>query len=120
MDAATNRASEGFRVIEDICRFSLEDVFLSESLKQARHDLVQLVEKLLPTDFRNRRNTPGDIGQSIQLESEYRRNARDDTEAPDHEPELIPLVRANFCRVQQAIRTLEEFGKLSFDQFRRY
>ena len=40
LDACANRAREGLRVVEDYCRFVLDDAFLCGELKRLRHDLT--------------------------------------------------------------------------------
>ena len=40
IDAAANRASEAFRVLEDTFRFMLNSRSLTEDIKQLRHDLA--------------------------------------------------------------------------------
>ena len=41
IDAAYNRAREGLRMLEDYVRFSLDDAFLTEKLKNCRHALAR-------------------------------------------------------------------------------
>src|SRR5262245_52944153 len=43
LDANLNRATEGLRVIEDYCRFALDDRHLTQRCKQLRHDLVTIL-----------------------------------------------------------------------------
>src|SRR5436309_796194 len=43
LDAGGNRAREALRVVEDYCRFVLDDAVLSGELKQLRHDLTQFL-----------------------------------------------------------------------------
>ena len=48
LDACANRAREGLRVVEDYCRFVLDDAFLCGELKRLRHDLTAALV-VLPT-----------------------------------------------------------------------
>ncbi|MEZ6068115.1 MAG: thiamine phosphate synthase [Planctomycetaceae bacterium] len=99
LDAAANRAREGLRVLEDHARFHLNDAVLSQRLKLLRHELAQLVARWLGDRPLRHRDTPGDVGTSIHTAHESRRQSDRD------------IVRANARRAQEALRTLEEFGK---------
>src|SRR5262249_7797517 len=48
LDASANRAREALRVMEDYCRFCLDDRFLSTQLKELRHDLAEALATLPP------------------------------------------------------------------------
>jgi thiamine-phosphate pyrophosphorylase len=100
LDACSNRAREGLRVVEDYCRFILEDAFLTSQLKQLRHDLAFALAKLLPDALVGARDTVGDVGANLWTESETRRVS------------LRDVAQANWKRLQEALRSLEEFGKL--------
>ncbi|HVJ66858.1 MAG TPA: hypothetical protein VM510_02675, partial [Caulifigura sp.] len=100
MDAAANRCREGLRVVEDFVRFTLDDAGLSEALKQIRHALADSLTMLNAESWVRFRDTPGDVGTAIHTPSERVR------------PSLDNLVQANCKRVEEALRTLEEFGKL--------
>lgn len=117
VDAATNRASEGLRVVEDIARMHLNDVFLSTSIKQARHDLGSTISALASDHPIHARDTMGDVGCSIETSTEFFRgntpneNGASDGSSKYHTTAFMPLVSANFKRAQQALRTLEELAK---------
>jgi thiamine-phosphate pyrophosphorylase len=100
LDAAANRAGEGLRVIEDYLRFILDDRHLTSLAKELRHDLAAALARLPATDRLAARDTLADIGTNISTTSE---NRRDDP---------IDVVAANFKRLQQSLRSLEEYGKL--------
>jgi thiamine-phosphate pyrophosphorylase len=99
LDAAANRGREGLRVLEDFARFGLNDAHLTARLKDARHRLSRLLDSLAGDAPLRLRDTPGDVGTSIHNTSEATRESDRD------------LVVANCKRVQEALRTLEEFGK---------
>ncbi|MCA9053929.1 MAG: thiamine phosphate synthase [Planctomycetaceae bacterium] len=99
LDAAANRAREGLRVLEDHARFGLDDAHLTERLKQVRHRLAELLQTLLGDRAIRLRNTPGDVGTAVHTRFEASRDTERD------------IVRANACRVQEALRTLEEYSK---------
>jgi thiamine-phosphate pyrophosphorylase len=104
LDAAANRAREGLRVVEDFVRFSLDDAHLSRLLKELRHELT---ERLLDFDrlgLTAARDTLGDVGTHIKTSREQTRLRP------------IDVVVANCRRVEEALRTLEEFSKLLLGQ----
>jgi thiamine-phosphate pyrophosphorylase len=100
IDANFNRASEGLRVVEEQCRFVLGDRHLTECCKQLRHDLTTALQLVPAAQLLAARDTPGDVGTSVTTPAEAARNALSDISA------------ANWKRVEQALRAIEEFGKL--------
>jgi thiamine-phosphate pyrophosphorylase len=100
LDANFNRATEGLRVIEEYARFALDHLALSERCKSLRHRLmVSLQARKLGIDFLSARDTTGDVGCQIGMSTEYQRSS------------LTDVVQASFQRVQQALRSIEEYGK---------
>jgi len=100
LDACANRAREGLRVVEDYCRFVLEDPFLSGELKRLRHDLTSALRELPASQLLQARETQYDVGTSLSTPAEHKRYA------------LVDVAQANLKRLQEALRSLEEFGKL--------
>lgn len=100
LDAAANRAREGLRVVEDYLRFSLDDAHLTAVAKHCRHDLAAALAPLVPAGLIAARDTQGDVGTGIRTPSERSRDS------------LRDVLVANLKRTQEAVRTLEEFGKL--------
>ncbi|MFO0876662.1 MAG: thiamine phosphate synthase [Gemmataceae bacterium] len=100
LDAGFNRAREALRVVEDYCRFALDDAFLSSLLKEIRHDLTAAFEELAPPTLLSARETEQDVGTQISTEREYERAS------------LFDVVRANLKRLEEALRSLEEFAKV--------
>lgn len=100
LDASANRAREGLRVIEDYCRFALDDGVLSAELKRLRHDLTEVLEEIAPRTLLEARDTAGDVGTQISTPSER------------HRAGLLDVVQASFKRVEEALRSLEEYGKV--------
>jgi thiamine-phosphate pyrophosphorylase len=100
LDAAANRAREGLRVVEDFVRFSLNDAHLSRLLKELRHELTERLSDLDRLGLVATRDTLGDVGTRIKT--------------PREQTRLLPhdVVSANCRRVEEALRTLEEFSKL--------
>ncbi|MGD0897777.1 MAG: thiamine phosphate synthase [Thermoguttaceae bacterium] len=100
IDAAANRAREGLRVVEDYVRFVLDDGHLTGLCKQLRHDLAAAVGQVSLAGRLAARQTEADVGTHISTPTERRRD------------DLAGLLTANCLRVEEALRSLEEFGKL--------
>jgi thiamine-phosphate pyrophosphorylase len=96
LDANLDRAREGMRVIEEWCRFGLERSDLTEECKALRQGLAHWHHPQL----RACRNTPTDPGTHLTHPQEAQRS------------DLDQVLQANFCRVQESLRVLEEYGKL--------
>ncbi len=99
LDACANRAREGLRVAEDYCRFVLDDAFLCGELKRLRHDLTAALTEFA-ADLLAARDTEGDVGTTLTTDAEQRRHS------------LVAVAQANLKRLQEALRSLEEFGKV--------
>ena len=99
IDANFNRAKEGLRVCEDICRFKLDHKILTNKIKRLRHSLTDCILRFSIKRIISARAIEEDVGKSsIPLELK-RRN-------------LEEIFYANTQRVKEAIRVLEECGKL--------
>ena len=96
LDANLDRAREGLRIIEEWCRFGLNHSQLAQSCKEMRQELA----RWHTADLRLARDTPADVGTSLSHPEEETRSS------------LENLLQANLCRVQEALRVLEEYGKL--------
>lgn len=96
LDANLDRAREGLRIVEEWCRFGLNSARLSEECKQLRQELATWHS----AELRAARDTPGDRGTELTHPQEQLRGSID------------VLLQANFCRVEEALRVLEEYGKL--------
>jgi len=96
LDANLDRAREGLRIVEEWCRFGLNDASLTAECKDLRQRLAQWHT----TDLRAARDTPSDPGTDLTHAAEMER------------PSLDALLQANLCRVQEALRVLEEYSKI--------
>lgn len=96
LDANLDRAREGLRVIEEWCRFGLNNAALTERCKHLRQELA----KWHRTELRAARNTPDDPGTDLTHPNEASRDS------------VQQVLQANFCRVEEALRVLEEYGKV--------
>ncbi|MCW6036478.1 thiamine phosphate synthase [Spirulina subsalsa FACHB-351] len=96
LDANLDRAREGLRIIEEWCRFGLNDSDLTQLCKQMRQQLGQWHS----SELRQARDTPGDPGTHLTHPQEVERT------------DIEHLLQVNLCRVQEALRVLEEYAKL--------
>jgi thiamine-phosphate pyrophosphorylase len=101
LDAAANRAAEGLRVVEDYCRFVLDDAFLTRLVKELRHDLAEALTALPRQDRHAMRETQQDVGTSISTAAELQRT------------DAASVCVASCERVKQSLRSLEEFSKVA-------
>lgn len=104
LDANFNRAKEGFRVCEDICRFILNDAQKTAAFKTLRHRLTKIVEGLPFEALIKSRDVEGDIGKK-SLKTELQRK------------DVADIFYANSQRIKESLRVLEEFVKLSDKNF---
>lgn len=100
LDANFNRAREAARVLEDYCRFALNDRYLTEQVKELRHGIAAAAGQLPAQLLLGSRETQHDVGTQVSAPGEYER----------HTPAQVATV--NLKRLQEALRSLEEFGKL--------
>ncbi len=98
IDANINRVSEGLRVLEDISRFIFENKSLSKDIREMRHLSRKSFKSPMLLTFRDSQN---DIGLSISQKSNL-----------DNKEAVSDLVDANFKRVQEGLRSIEEALKV--------
>ena len=96
IDVNINRAREGLRVIEDGARFIFNDKKLTNQIKKIRHN-VDIISRRVYPELISARDSGEDVGAS---QKEKKRN------------NLQGLLTANFKRIEEAMRVLEEFSKL--------
>ncbi|HZN60912.1 MAG TPA: thiamine phosphate synthase [Planctomycetota bacterium] len=94
LDAAFNRAREALRVLEDVYRFGRDDRAAQRRLKRMRHRLSAL-ERPRALRLLASRDAARDVGRGDDL------SARSG---------LGDVAGANFKRLEEALRTLEETG----------
>ncbi len=99
VDANFNRAKEGLRVCEDICRFFLDKQQLTAQYKRVRHQLSNIAGSLKIKTFIESRNIEEDVGKVSTAEEFCRGN-------------VVDIFYANSQRGKESIRVLEEFFKL--------
>ena len=105
LDAAANRVREGFRVVDDYCRFILNSAVLCSITKKLRHDFNEALQWIPATLLISQRNVEEDVGTTIHTNQELTRLNDQD------------VFKANIKRVQESLRSLEEFGKLESPDF---
>ena len=96
IDANLDRSREGLRVIEDWARFGLERCDLVVRIKNLRQQLGLLHQQR----FKQARHAATDTSTGLA------HPAQDQRQKPQE------VVGANAARVQEALRVLEEFGRL--------
>ena len=103
-DANINRAVEGIRVLEEAARMVLDDAELTGCIKDIRHTLIQVVksEKNLSRSLLPSRGSEHDVLRNGETAHERRRG------------DLLSVIEANAGRAQEALRVLEEYGKLVY------
>lgn len=102
LDANANRAREALRVAEDYARFALDAPRLAAELKGLRHGLREALGRLGVSDqaLLAARDTTGDVGTGLTAAPEVRRSTTAD------------VAQAALKRLEEALRCLEEYGKL--------
>lgn len=95
LDANINRLQEGIRVVEDIFRYVYNYKEITYALKQMRHKAI-----LQHQDF---------LLQSRDIEGDI---AKDSIETENERTSLQAIVNANFHRICESARVLEECLKL--------
>lgn len=101
IDANLNRAREAARVVEDYCRLAQNDAIAAATLKQIRHALGALEQQIGRAALLTARDTAGDVGTQITTVQESSR------------PTTGDVLAANLRRLEEALRSLEEWSKLA-------
>jgi len=105
LDASANRIREGLRVVDDYCRFILNSTTLCSITKKMRHDFNETLQWIPAILLISQRNVEEDVGTTIHTNQEL-------TRLNDYD-----VFKANIKRVQESLRSLEEFGKLESPDF---
>ena len=99
LDANFNRAKEGLRVCEDLCRYGWDQKTFTRAFKDIRHQLTVDMSGLNIQKAIDARHIEGDVGRSTTISE----SKRDD---------LSAVFWANSQRVKESLRVLEEVAKL--------
>jgi thiamine-phosphate pyrophosphorylase len=97
LDANANRAREGLRVVEDTARFVMNRQDAAEDLRLLRHRLDSIVRHHYSKLLKNR-DVEKDFG---------RKNG-----TSPHSKGIPAILASNFKRCEEALRVLEEYGRL--------
>jgi thiamine-phosphate pyrophosphorylase len=97
LDANANRAREGLRIIEDTGRFVLNRPDAARAFRKMRHDLDELVRR--------------HYGKLLAARDVEHDPGRSNTAKP-YRSGVAELLAANFKRVEEALRVLEEYGRV--------
>jgi thiamine-phosphate pyrophosphorylase len=100
IDANFNRATEALRVLEEYCRFGLDDGHLTKCWKELRHSLAKIQHSIPPQDLLTSRDTAADVGTSVKTDQELSRTS------------IRHVAQASCKRLEQALRSLEEYAKV--------
>jgi len=102
IDANLNRAGEALREIEDAARFGLNSMALAQRAKDLRHRLGTAAPALglAQSDLTAARDSEADVGRPERNEVVTERGTDAD------------VLTAAFKRLQQSLRSLEEYSKL--------
>lgn len=96
LDANLNRAREGLRVLEDTARFVWDSPGLFRSFRDVRHELDLVARRAYPR-LVAARDSAADEGRTVPEKKQR---------------DWQGLVVSNFRRAQEALRVLEEYGKV--------
>jgi hypothetical protein len=99
LDANLNRAKEGIRVCEDLCRYIWNQRTLTRAFKDLRHQLTAIASSLDLQKALEARFIQGDVGRGTSASE----SKREDIKA---------VLWANSQRVKESLRVLEEVVKL--------
>lgn len=100
VDANANRAAEGLRIVEEYFRLARGEAMLARACKELRHELAEILSAIPALELAQSRDTLHDVGTEIATPAEGERHS------------LADVTAANWKRVEQALRAIEEYGKL--------
>lgn len=105
LDTNLNRCKEGLRVIEDTARFVFCDEVIYKNTRKIRHQATTYLAKEYE-QMLSARDSIKDSGRKAKEQSRIN---------------LDSIVIANFKRVEEALRVLEEYSKIiNFDTALKY
>jgi len=99
IDANVNRAKEGLRVCEDVCRFVLDAKTETAQLKRIRHAITDAVACIDRRALLQSRDTQADVGKG-SIGPELTRTT------------VTDIFYANIQRAKESVRVLEECIKI--------
>lgn len=78
IDANFNRCREAFRVMEEFCRFVLNDQELTSKSKQCRHFLCETLSTIDSLKLLWNRDVAGDVGRELKVTGQMQRKSIED------------------------------------------
>ena len=99
LDANFNRAKEGLRVCEDLCRYAWNQKTFTAALKNVRHDLTAIMAGVDLEKALEARHIQADVGRATSVSESKRADVK-------------AVFWANSQRVKESLRVLEEVTKL--------
>ena len=93
MDANFNRAKEGLRVCEDLCRYVWDQKTLTRAFKDLRHELTGIMAGLDIQKALEARHIQGDVGRATSVSESKRKD-------------INAVFGANSQRVKESLRVL--------------
>src|SRR5579872_6516340 len=76
LDANLNRAKEGLRVCEDLCRYVWNQKALTRAFKDLRHDLTGIMAGLDNQKALEARHIQGDVGRATTVSESKRKDIK--------------------------------------------
>ena len=95
LDVNLNRLSESLKIIEDICRFSIEDRVLLGKVRKLRHMYLSFKKRLPYCRLVEFRDSESDFGRKISFDTLSHKNIKD-------------IIVSNFSRAKESSRVIEE------------
>ena len=87
-------------MLEEYCRFGLDDGHLTKCWKELRHSLARIQSIIPVQDLLTSRDTAADVGTSVKTDQELSRTS------------IRHVAQASCKRLEQALRSLEEYAKV--------
>lgn len=117
IDANCNRAREALRVMEEYCRFELNNASLSGKAKQSRHKLCDALKPINQQILLSNRDTEGDVGKELKVEGQLQRKSLEDcfTAAAKRASEALRALAETTQTIAPAIAVTME--KLRFEVY---
>ena len=117
IDANFNRSREALRVMEEYCRFGLNNPALSGCAKQCRHRLCQSMKGIDPQKRLLNRDVDGDVGKELKVAGQLQRQSLEDcfTAAAKRASEALRALAESIQTIDPAISAVME--KIRFEVY---
>jgi thiamine-phosphate pyrophosphorylase len=117
IDANFNRTREALRVMEEYCRFGLNNPALSGKAKQCRHRLCQSMMGIDPKKRLLNRDIDGDVGRELKVEGQLQRQSLEDcfTAAAKRASEALRALAESIQTIDPTISAVME--KIRFEVY---